>query len=72
MGTSEFGRRLRFFRDRAGLTQAQLADRLGVHELTVCRWETSETFQPRMSRLASIMDAIGVEPGLFWGMRIDA
>ena len=46
------------FRARHGLTQQRLADRLGVHQVTVARWETRGTKTAdrfRMARLASMM-----------------
>jgi DNA-binding transcriptional regulator YiaG len=33
------GDELRHLRDRLGLTQALLAERLGVHRITLVRWE---------------------------------
>ncbi|GAA2004404.1 hypothetical protein GCM10009799_34550 [Nocardiopsis rhodophaea] len=36
----------RSIRERAGVSQARLADELGVHRVTVARWE-SGTRQPR-------------------------
>lgn len=34
--------RIKFFRERTGLTRAQLADRLGVDSSTVCKWESGD------------------------------
>lgn len=36
------GERVRRHRERLGLTQHQLADRLGLHMRTVTRWEADE------------------------------
>jgi len=32
--------RITELRERAGLTKTQVADKLGVHRSTVCKWET--------------------------------
>ncbi len=36
------GEEVRFIRKALGLSQASLADRLGVHRVSVARWESSE------------------------------
>ena len=46
------------FRARHSLTQQRLADRLGVHQVTVARWESGGTDTAdrfRMARLAQMM-----------------
>lgn len=47
---------LRYYRQRAGLTQAELADALGVTRASVSLWETGQTypsaaFLPKMADL---------------------
>ena len=50
--------RLRTARRTAGLTQRQLADRLGVESITVSRWERGVTSPslPRLQRIAEITE----------------
>ena len=43
-----------------GLTQAQLAEKLGVIQQQVARWETGES-EPRVSTLKKIGAALGVD-----------
>ena len=43
MEENSFGKNLRKFRNAANLTQAQLADLVGVSLLTFFRWEKGET-----------------------------
>jgi DNA-binding transcriptional regulator YiaG len=45
-------------REAAGLTQEKLAERLGVHRVTIARWETGERRIPEMAArlLARIRD----------------
>ena len=47
-------------RRRAGLTQAELADRLGVARSTVARWEMRRTV-PSYETLRDVATACGLE-----------
>lgn len=44
-------------RERAGMTQAQLADSMGVNPSTVCRWESgvSNPVASKVIRLANLL-----------------
>lgn len=51
--------RLKVYRERAGLTQQQLADALGVARTTVTMWETSPNMPtvrilPKLSHVLSV------------------
>jgi transcriptional regulator with XRE-family HTH domain len=52
------GARLRTARRSSGMTQKQLADRLGVESITVSRWERGVTTPslPRLRRIAELTD----------------
>jgi transcriptional regulator with XRE-family HTH domain len=54
-------------RKRLGWTQGQLAEKLGVEQPTVQRWEKG-TREPDMSKLVEIATALGVEPGELFGI----
>ena len=41
----------------AGLTQTELAERLGVSHVSVCKWENDHAF-PRPGRLKAIADVL--------------
>lgn len=56
-----FGNRIKELRERAGLTQAQLADRMIVSRSTVANWETGFRL-PDLSMLARLAGSLGVEP----------
>jgi transcriptional regulator with XRE-family HTH domain len=43
-----------------GLTQQQLADRLGASDVTVSRWETSAR-QPDLNAQAAVAEALGID-----------
>ncbi|MBR0204302.1 MAG: helix-turn-helix transcriptional regulator, partial [Synergistaceae bacterium] len=46
------------YRKRKNLTQAELAERLGVHENTLRRWENGE-FDPRSNDLLKLCEVLG-------------
>lgn len=50
--------RLKEMRTRAGVTQQELADRIGVKQSAVAHWEAGR-FDPRMKRIAQIADVLG-------------
>jgi ribosome-binding protein aMBF1 (putative translation factor) len=50
-------------RRRAGLTQAQLAGRIGSHQSVVARWETGRT-HPDFDTVVSTLRAAGFELGI--------
>ena len=54
-----FGNRLRELRQKSGITQAELAEQIGVHEITIRRWELSER-TPRVEDIQKICKALNV------------
>jgi len=58
------GARIRRAREAAGLSQTQLAQRVGVADKQVSRWEHGQ--QPRPGRLEAIADALGVPAESFF------
>ena len=55
----EFSERLMILRKQAGLSQEQLADRLGVTRQSVSKWE-SGTALPELVKLISLSEIFGV------------
>lgn len=49
-------------RKRKGMTQSDLAERVGVEQPTVQRWERGKR-EPSFEQLFALADALGVEPG---------
>lgn len=49
------------WREDKGLTQQQLADRMGTSDVTISRWETGKR-RPDMDAQAAIAEALGIEP----------
>lgn len=58
-----FGERLRLARESVGLTQVELAQRLGVRQNQVSQWESGNT-GPKRDRLAAL--AATVKSSLEW------
>lgn len=54
-------------RQNAGLTQAQLAERIGVAKSTYCNWEQGAR-EPNVLKLKAIAKALGVTTDYLVGM----
>lgn len=50
---------IRMSRIATGMTQGEFAKKLGVSQVTVCRWEMGYGF-PKVSRLKEVADLLGV------------
>jgi transcriptional regulator with XRE-family HTH domain len=55
------GKRIRFFRERRGLTQKQLGTAAGIIEATVRKYEIGQR-NPKPDQIKLIADALGVTP----------
>lgn len=55
----EIGARIRAARLHAGLTQAQLAERIGREHRTIHRWEYAQS-EPNLTDLLLLADALGL------------
>ncbi len=58
--TEQVATRVTYWRKRAGFSQKELAERVGVHPSTVTRWEQGR-ITPTLAKLEMIADAVGVE-----------
>ena len=56
---NKLGERLRELRKKAGLTQEELAERVGVHFISVSRWENGVDV-PKTLKLKKLASALGV------------
>lgn len=56
---TSIGLRIRQLRDRAGMSQRQLAKKLSITQPAVVAWEM-ERCQPRIKKLPAIAKALGV------------
>lgn len=54
-------------RKELGLTQRQVADRVGVSEATVSRWETGNIANVKRSRIAQLAKALQISPSVIMG-----
>jgi transcriptional regulator with XRE-family HTH domain len=57
---SHFGRNLRELRERSGLTQAQLAERAGLHPQGVVKLERGER-EPAWATVVALAEALDVD-----------
>jgi len=57
-------------RRRGGLTQSQLADRMGTHQSVVARWETGKT-SPNFDTVLRAVRAAGFELSFSMGLTDD-
>jgi transcriptional regulator with XRE-family HTH domain len=57
--------RLREVRLSAGLTQQQLADRLGLDQAVIARWETGAQ-EPRVRAAVRLSEALGTTANALW------
>jgi transcriptional regulator with XRE-family HTH domain len=62
MEKSDFGRRLRELRRAAGLSQKELAGKLGVPQSAVSQWE-SGIHTPAVTDIPDMAAALGADPG---------
>src|SRR5699024_5929271 len=58
-GSMKLPEKILYCRKRAGLSQEELAGRLGVSRQAVSKWETGEA-QPELSKLAPLAAELGV------------
>src|SRR5690348_11915517 len=54
--------RLRVLRERQGLTQAQLASRVGVTQATIAHWESGETRRLKLETIDQLCRALKTSP----------
>ena len=55
------GKRIKYFRERRGLTQKQLGNAAGILEATIRKYEIGQR-NPKPDQIAKIADALGVTP----------
>jgi transcriptional regulator with XRE-family HTH domain len=62
--TTAYGRRIRSKREKAGMTQGDLADAVGVKQPSISQWETGETL-PKAEHAQKLQQIIGVPISLW-------
>lgn len=55
------GEKLKFLRKKLGITQVELAERTGIHLVTIKRYET-DVVKPRWEQIKRLATALGVNP----------
>ena len=64
--TLTFGERLRKARKSKGITQAELAEAIGVHEMTIRRWETDKR-SPRIEEIRALASFLEIPVDFLMG-----
>ena len=64
------GKRIRFFRERRGMTQKQLGGLAGIIEATIRKYEIGQR-NPKPDQIKLIADALGVTPNALSPVEID-
>ena len=59
-----FSETLRYYRESAGLTQYQLADKAGINQTLITRYETGKAM-PRKKAIEKLAAALDVSPDVF-------
>jgi transcriptional regulator with XRE-family HTH domain len=70
-GETKFGTKLRTLREKAGLTQVELAKRAGLHSQGVVKLERGER-EPAWATVQALADALGVDCTAFTNGRDSA
>jgi transcriptional regulator with XRE-family HTH domain len=60
MGEKRYAAMLKSLRERAGLSQAELARRLGINQPSLSRWESGQG-EPGLSIIRPLAAALGVD-----------
>lgn len=60
------GDRIKYFRKRRGLTQAQLAEVTGIHPVSIRKYETNK-MQPQLTQIEKIADALCISASAISG-----
>lgn len=67
----EIGSRIRKYREQVGLSQKQLAQKIGVSNSRVSNWEQGVN-RPDADILAALCNELNVSPSLLLGVRLTA
>lgn len=61
---ADFGESLKVYRHKAGFTQQELAEKTGIHRVSVARYESGKR-QPDMYTLLIMSDVLGLDHEFF-------
>jgi transcriptional regulator with XRE-family HTH domain len=62
---SELPGRIRYWREKAGLSPGQLAEKIGVDRSAISHWEAGDFF-PATPNLIRVAVACGIDMRMFW------
>ena len=58
---------IKFHRERLGFSMNELAEKVGVSEATISRWESGEIANMRRDRIATLASVLQIAPSAFVG-----
>ena len=61
------GEKIKYFRERSGITQSRLAELSGIHPVSIRKYETNK-MQPQLPQIERIASALGVSSLAFTGI----
>jgi len=59
---TKFAKNLKFFREKAGLTQVEMADKLGITARYIQQLEGKRVPNVRLDTIEQVANALGVKP----------
>ena len=62
------GEKIKHYRKLSGMTQSELAERSGIHPVTIRKYETNKLI-PKTEQIIKIANALGVLPCLFFNFK---
>ncbi len=69
MDRKQFGEKIRYFRKQKGLTQGQLAEMIGVSQVTIAHYERGNRF-PKGTKLALLASVLNVSVDSLMGLEV--
>lgn len=63
----EMGEKIKYLREKAGMTLEELGQKVGVGKSTVRKWETGQIANMRRDKISKIANALDVSPAYLMG-----
>lgn len=67
----DMAQKIKFYREKRGMTLEELGNKVGVGKSTVRKWETGMIANMKRDKIAKIADALNISPGYLMGWSDD-
>lgn len=67
----EMGEKIKFYREKRGLTLEELGSKVGVSKSTVLKWETGSIANMKRDKISKVARALGISPAFLMGWSDD-